>query len=103
VQLISGSAECFGVELAEGHTYTFAPGRKAAIFTWYGAELHTWGGVAAVYTAEDTPMTVYANLHQRLEARRDEAKATGGAGPRVRAGACFLPWHVCLAPRGGSF
>ena len=31
----------------------------------------------------ETAMPLYANLHQRLEARREEARATGGQGPRV--------------------
>lgn len=35
VKLFSGNAEVFGVELAEGHTYTFLPGRKFAVYTWY--------------------------------------------------------------------
>jgi polyribonucleotide 5'-hydroxyl-kinase len=33
--------------------------------------------------SSETQVPVYANLHQRLEARREEAKATGIAGPRV--------------------
>ena len=35
VKLVSGNAEIFGVELAEGRTYTFYAGRKFAVYTWY--------------------------------------------------------------------
>lgn len=34
IKLVSGNAEVFGVELAEGRTYTFSPGRKFAVYTW---------------------------------------------------------------------
>ena len=84
VRLLRGNAEVFGVELAEGRVYDFAPGRKVAVFTYYGADLVVWGDVVSAYVSEETPMALYANLHQRLEARREEARSTGGQGPRVR-------------------
>ncbi len=65
------------MELAEGRTYVLAPGRKFAAFTWYGAELVLGGAVAGVYVSPETHMPLYANLHQRLEVRREEAKAAG--------------------------
>lgn len=83
VKLLSGNAEVFGVELLEGRVYTFQPGRKIAVFTWYGCEVALWGNVSGVYVASDTPMTLYAGLHQRLEARREEARIMGLHGPRV--------------------
>lgn len=83
VKMLSGNAEIFGVELVEGRTYSFPPGSKLAVFTWFGAELHLSGNVTGVYTAADTLMPVYANLHQRLEARREEARVLGLHGPRV--------------------
>lgn len=99
VKLVRGTAEVFGVELAEGRTYDFAPARKLAVFTWYGAELAVWGDVASSYVSEETPMGLYANLHQRLEARREEARATGGQGPRVRAAATRLAALVSASSR----
>ena len=83
LRLASGSAEVFGVELVEGRAYTLAPGRKLAAFTWHGAELQTWGALVSSYQSDETAMPTYANLHQRLEARREEARTTGGPGPRV--------------------
>jgi polyribonucleotide 5'-hydroxyl-kinase len=83
VKLVSGNAEIFGVELVEGKPYQFPPGRKLAVFTWYGAELHLSGNITNVYTATDAPMALYATLHQRLEARREEARILGLHGPRV--------------------
>lgn len=83
VKMLSGNAEIFGVELVEGRTYSFPPGSKLAVFTWFGAELHLSGNVTGVYTAADTLMPVYAALHQRLEARREEARVLGLHGPRV--------------------
>jgi polyribonucleotide 5'-hydroxyl-kinase len=82
-QLISGTAEVFGVELAEGRSYHLAPGRKLAVFTWYGAEVAVGGAVSTVYTSDETAVPLHANLHQRLEGRREEARATGASGPRV--------------------
>lgn len=83
VCLVRGTAELFGVELAEGRAYALPPGRKAAIFTWHGCELHTWGAIFGAYSAADGPVTLHAALHQRLEARREEARLTGCWGPRV--------------------
>lgn len=85
VRLVSGSAEVFGVELVEGRTYSLAPARKLAVFTWYGAELALWGSVSSCYASSESGVPLIANLHQRLEARRAEAAAMGVNGPRVRA------------------
>lgn len=41
------------------------------------------GGCQSEYTAEETPMVEYANVHFALETIRQEAKATGKDGPRV--------------------
>ena len=81
MQLISGTAELFGTELAEKHTYTFR-GAKAAIFTWHGCRLEV-SGSCEEYTAEDTPMVPYVNTHFALEKLREEASTKGGEGPRV--------------------
>ena len=39
MQLISGSAEVFGTELAVGKVYTICSRLKIAVFTWYGCTL----------------------------------------------------------------
>ncbi|GAB0492439.1 hypothetical protein MMPV_003701 [Pyropia vietnamensis] len=84
--LTDGTAEVGGVELPRGvlTPFTGGPGgRNVAAFTWHGA----WLSVAApdpdellAYTAEDTPMPVYLNLHSVLEHARSAAATTGGAG-----------------------
>lgn len=38
-ELVRGTAEVFGCELAEGKIYVFAYECKAAIFTWHGCTL----------------------------------------------------------------
>ncbi|KAJ5492367.1 Pre-mRNA cleavage complex II Clp1 [Penicillium expansum] len=102
VKLLNGTAELFGTELAESQTYTFT-GTKAAIFTWHGCALevtavetasttsdgvtptvgHGAGGCQSEYTAEETPMVEYANVHFALETMREEAQSIGKDGPRV--------------------
>ncbi|KAI9928329.1 hypothetical protein ASPWEDRAFT_38844 [Aspergillus wentii DTO 134E9] len=107
VKLLAGTAELFGTELAASQTYTFS-GTKAAIYTWHGCTLEVSagetvlafdgmtplptngaprglgaGGCQSEYTAEETPMVEYANVHFALESMRQEAKATGKDGPRV--------------------
>jgi polyribonucleotide 5'-hydroxyl-kinase len=105
---LAGTAELFGTELAASQTYTFS-GTKAAIYTWHGCTLEVSagdtistidglgsvglngegargygaGGCQSEYTAEETPMVEYANVHFALETMRQEAKAMGKDGPRV--------------------
>ncbi|KAI9052893.1 hypothetical protein LZ554_003165 [Drepanopeziza brunnea f. sp. 'monogermtubi'] len=81
VRIISGTAEIFGTELALNHIYTFR-GIKAAIFTWHGCQIEVTGSCEE-YTAEETPLTQYANTHFALEKLRDEAERDGRDGPRV--------------------
>ncbi|KAJ5147981.1 hypothetical protein N7526_001333 [Penicillium atrosanguineum] len=102
VKLLSGTAELFGTELAQLQTYTFH-GTKGAIYTWHGCELevsagetvatttdgvtptagHGAGGCQSEYTAEETPMVEYSNVHFALETMREEAQSVGKDGPRV--------------------
>ncbi|KAI1982489.1 Cleavage polyadenylation factor subunit clp1 [Ophidiomyces ophidiicola] len=103
VKLLAGTAELFGTELATSQTYTFS-GTKAAVYTWHGCTLEVTtgdpvalgpigsapippgpgnGGCQVEYTAEETPMAEYANVHFALETMRQEAKAAGRDGPRV--------------------
>lgn len=48
-----------------------------------GAAGHGAGGCQSEYTAEETPMLEYANLHFALETMREEAQDSGKDGPRV--------------------
>jgi polyribonucleotide 5'-hydroxyl-kinase len=80
---LTGTAELFGTELVVGNTYTFSA-TKAAIYTWNGCSFEVTGdSMQSEYTAEETPLTEYLNLHFALEDLRDQAKATGRQGPRV--------------------
>ncbi|KAJ5086513.1 hypothetical protein NUU61_007820 [Penicillium alfredii] len=102
VKILNGTAELFGTELAESQSYSFT-GTKAAIYTWHGCTLevstgetnhmisdgvtptagHGAGGCQSEYTAEETPMVEYANVHFALETLRQEAHGAGKDGPRV--------------------
>lgn len=83
VKLRAGTAEIFGTELVEGPNYTFT-GTKAAIFSHHGATIETSNDTPqSEYTAEETPMTEYVNVHFALETLRNEAQARGRDGPRV--------------------
>ncbi|KIX08401.1 uncharacterized protein Z518_03057 [Rhinocladiella mackenziei CBS 650.93] len=83
VKLLTGTAELFGTELVLGNTYIFT-GTKAAIYTWHGCSFEVGGdALQSEYTAEETPMSEYINVHFALETRRDQAKSNGRGGPRV--------------------
>jgi polyribonucleotide 5'-hydroxyl-kinase len=111
LQLLTGTAEFFGTELAPLQTYTFT-GTKGAIYTWHGCTLEITageavnlpngfapggsssttapsggygaGGCQSEYVAEDTPMVEYSNVHFALETMRHEAQTEGDKdGPRV--------------------
>lgn len=80
VTLEEGSAEVFGVPLAEGKGYSWGRGEKLAIFTWYGCRLRLVGlsspsTSSLAYVSDETPMVAYVNTHAQLEARRDHAAA----------------------------
>lgn len=80
---MTGTAELFGTDLVAGNTFTFT-GVKAAIFTWHGCSFEVSGdALQSEYTAEETPMSEYINVHFALEALRDQARASSREGPRV--------------------
>ena len=80
---MTGTAELFGTELVSGNTYTFSA-TKAAIYTWNGCSFEVSGdALQSEYTAEETPMSEYINVHFALEELREQAKTTGREGPRV--------------------
>ncbi|MED6150561.1 Protein CLP1 [Stylosanthes scabra] len=87
LRLLNGNAEIFGTELAPEIWLSFPPRLKFAVFTWYGATIEMEGTTETDYTADETPMVSYVNVHAILEARRTRAKASSGdsessQGPR---------------------
>ncbi|XP_010463954.1 PREDICTED: protein CLP1 homolog isoform X2 [Camelina sativa] len=89
LRLVNGTAEIFGSELPPEIWRTFPPRLKFAVFTWYGATIEMDGVTETDYTADETPMVSYINVHAILDARRRLAKAStsnepeSSQGPRV--------------------
>ncbi|KAH7532604.1 protein CLP1 homolog isoform X1 [Ziziphus jujuba] len=83
LRLVTGTAEIFGTELPPEIWLTFPPRLKFAVFTWYGATIELDGTTETDYTADETPMISYVNVHAVLEGRRNRAKASSSEGPRV--------------------
>ncbi|MCL7022590.1 hypothetical protein MKW94_021063 [Papaver nudicaule] len=81
LRLVSGTAEVFGTELPPEIWLTFHPRLKFAVFTWYGATLEMDGTTETDYTADETPMITYVNVHAVLEGRRKRAKASSTTNP----------------------
>jgi polyribonucleotide 5'-hydroxyl-kinase len=83
IRLVSGSAEIFGVELAQNQLYHFS-GFKGAIFTWQGCELEISGQAESEYLGQETEYAVeWLNVHGMLESARDAAEGLSEGGPRV--------------------
>ncbi|KDP45471.1 hypothetical protein JCGZ_09720 [Jatropha curcas] len=89
LRLLNGTAEIYGTELPPEMWLTFPPRLKFAVFTWYGATIEMDGPTETDYTADETPMVSYVNVHAVLEGRRNRAKASSSnglessQGPRV--------------------
>ncbi|KAJ8774949.1 hypothetical protein K2173_019953 [Erythroxylum novogranatense] len=88
LRLLNGTAEIFGTELPPQMWLSFPPRLKFAVFTWYGATIEMDGSTETDYTADETPMVSYVNVHAILDARRNRAKASSTdsepvQGPRV--------------------
>lgn len=88
LRLLNGTAEIFGTEVPPEIWLTFPPRLKFAVFTWYGATFEMDGTTETDYTADETPMISYVNVHAVLEGRRNRAKASptdseSSQGPRV--------------------
>ncbi|CAD5113262.1 DgyrCDS2440 [Dimorphilus gyrociliatus] len=66
LELLEGTAEIYGSELVKGCVYKFYRGRKVAVFT-----------------AKETPMVLYVNVHAGLEQMRDQAAEQKSRGPRI--------------------
>lgn len=83
LELMSGKAEIFGSELTKTRKYTFTCGSKVAVFTWHGCVVNMYGKMEVAYTATNTPMVMYMNVHSALEQMRIKAEGEMGRGPRV--------------------
>ncbi|KAJ4808661.1 hypothetical protein LUZ62_021227 [Rhynchospora pubera] len=89
VRLVAGTAEIYGSELPPDIWLPVPPRSKIAIFTWHGATIELDGFSEAEYTADETPMVSYVNVHAILDGRRSRAKASqstdvdASQGPRV--------------------
>lgn len=76
-----GKAEVFGSELFTGKSFQFKYGAKIAVFTWQGCVVELRGKPDVVYTACETPMTMYLNFHIGLEKMRKNAEERDSRGP----------------------
>lgn len=86
LRLLNGTAEIFGSELPPEIWQTFPPRLKFAVFTWYGATIEMDGSTELDYTADETPMVSYVNVHAILEGRRNRAKASSSNDPDLTQG-----------------
>jgi len=82
IQLIQGTAESFGTELALQQLYSFGSGCNASIFTWHGCTLEITGQ-CHYYIANETPMISYLNIHNAIDLERNSARERQCDGPRV--------------------
>ncbi|KAJ3291651.1 hypothetical protein HDU79_002162 [Rhizoclosmatium sp. JEL0117] len=81
-EVVRGSAEVFGSEVATRAEVQLRAGSKAAVFSWTGAVVRVKGSRAAEYCAGDTPMPSYLNVHVALEnVRRDAAAFSTSSNP----------------------
>ncbi|CAH8321817.1 unnamed protein product [Eruca vesicaria subsp. sativa] len=84
LRVLNGTAEIFGFELPPGTWLTFPSCLKLAVFTRYGATIEMDGATETDYTADETQMVSYLNVHAILNARRRVAQASESTqGPRV--------------------
>lgn len=81
-QLLSGTAEVFGMEMSPNREYEVR-GTKLAIFTYEGARVSVRGKCEVEYLSEETVMHAYLNTHLAIEGMRREAAERGNEGPRV--------------------
>eukprot|EP00249_Psilotum_nudum_P004229 c17772_g1_i1 orf=166-1518(+) len=89
LQVVLGTAEIFGTELPPQYWLSFPPGHKFALFTWSGATVEIDGVAEVAYTADETPMVSYVNVHAILECRR--ARARDAAASTAPASLLILP------------
>jgi len=82
--LKQGMAEIFGAELSVDRPYKFMAGTKLACFTYQGATIQliidhsnskqsSGGSSSSFYTASETPMNQYMEVHMGLEDQRNKS------------------------------
>ena len=81
--LCKGTAEVFGTELVSNHEYSFPPGARLAVYTWYGCEVVVNGDPHKCYKSDTTPMVKYLNLQMVVEQERDRRNRSLRNGPAV--------------------
>ncbi|CAL5210304.1 unnamed protein product [Lathyrus oleraceus] len=86
LRLLNGTAEIFGTELPPEIWLNFPPKLKFAVFTWFGATIEMDGATETDYTADETPMVSYVNVHGILEGRRGRAKKSPSDDPVLSQG-----------------
>ncbi|XP_010256382.1 PREDICTED: protein CLP1 homolog [Nelumbo nucifera] len=86
LRLLTGNAEIFGTELPPEIWLCFPPRHKFAVFTWYGATIEMDGTTETDYTADETPMVSYVNVHAVLDGRRNRAKMSSTTDPNTSQG-----------------
>lgn len=83
IQLMGGTAEIFGAELAKRQVYTLQSRSKIAIFTWHGCTIRVVGNPDIVYTSNATPMVMYLNTNMAIDQLRGKAEQAGRIGAKV--------------------
>ncbi|KAJ0098477.1 hypothetical protein Patl1_22123 [Pistacia atlantica] len=95
LRVLNGNAEIFGTELPPEIWLSFPPRLKFAVFTWYGATIEMDGTTETEYTADETPMVSYVNVHAVLEGRRNHAKASASKGSDTSQDQQILARALC--------
>ena len=114
VQLLSGTAERDGTELAPNRPYTFVR-TKSKLVTYQGCTLRVAGAcknyVAEYVRPDDSPLVGHVNLHFVLQEDRAVGRRAGGqaqgprvmiCGPRNSGKTTLARTLVALATRVGS-
>lgn len=91
LQLLTGTAEVFGTEMARNQTYSLCPRLKVAIFTWHGCTVRVEGEPQVIYVSEETPMVMYLNSHIAIDQLRHRREQEGKTGPRVSPSPSLSP------------
>lgn len=82
LQLLEGEAEVFGTALDLRERVSIG-GQKVAVYSWRGCTLQLEGEPDMMYTSDETPMSQYLNIHDGLDARRQDARKDRKEGPRT--------------------
>ena len=97
-QLLTGTAEVFGTEMARNKVYTLSRRLKVAIFTWHGCTLRVVGEPQVIYVSSETPMVMYLNSHIAVDQLRHRREHEGQTGARVTMLPSQYPPSLCGTP-----